>query len=438
MSTASIDPDRIPARQRVHYAWVVFAVTFVAITMAAGMRAAPGVLLDPLHDQFGWSKSSISVAVFINVLLFGFVGPFAAALMGRYGLRRIVASGLVLIAIGGGLAAFVTKPWHLWVLWGVVVGTGAGCMASVLAATVANRWFVTRRGLVTGSLTAAGATGQVVFLQLLTRLSDGPGWKWVPFAVCIAALAAVPLVLVLLRDKPEDVGLRAYGAPEGYRTPEPISNPVATAFEGLRVISRTGAFWMLWGSFMVCGLSTNGLIQTHFISAAHDHGIARTHAAGLLASIGLLDIVGTLASGWLTDRVDPRRLLFAYYGLRGLSLLALEPALRSSSAPLWAFIIFYGLDWVATVPPTIALCREVCGDEWATVGFGWVFAGHQVGAAVAALGAGVIRDVTGSYELAWVIAGAGCLVAALGVLRIGGGASTLPLVDDDVSPLVTV
>ena len=301
-------------------------------------------------------------------------------------------------------------------------------MTSVLAATVSSRWFVARRGLVAGALTAAGATGQVIFLQFMTRLTDGPGWRWVAFTVAVAAIAGALVVIVLLRDKPEDVGLLAYGAPAGWSSPPVQPRPIATAFEGLGVVARSGAFWVLWGSFLVCGLSTNGLIQTHFISAAHDHAIGRESAAGLLALIGILDIGGTLLSGWLTDRVDSRRLLFVYYGLRGLSLLALEPALRQASAPLWAFVVFYGLDWVATVPPTIALCREVCGERWATVAFGWVFAGHQIVAAVAALGAGLIRDATGSYQLAWIIAGGCCLVASFGVLRIGRPADASPVV----------
>ena len=402
-----------------HYAWVVFATAFVTLLMAAGMRAAPGVLIEPLHRQFGWSTATIGFAVSVNVLLYGFMGPFAAALMGRFGLRRVVPGALTLVGVGAGLAAFVTQPWHLVLLWGVVVGTGTGCMASVFAATIANRWFVARRGLVTGALVAAGGTGQVIFLQLLTRLADGPGWKWVPFAVSIGALAGVPLVLLLLRDRPEDKGLVAYGAPADWVSPEPTRDPIRTAFRGLGIVSRSGAFWLLWGSFLVCGLSTNGLIQTHFITAAHDHGISRDGAAGLLSLVGIFDIIGTLASGYLTDKVDPRRLLFAYYALRGLSLLFLEPLLSAGQTPLVPFIVFYGLDWVATVPPTIALCRKVCGDEWATVGFGWVYFGHQVGAAIAAWGAGEIRDVTGSYKLAWWIAGACCLVAAVGTQRIG-------------------
>lgn len=406
---------------------MVFGATLVILLMAAGFRASPAVLIDPLHDEFGWSKADIGFAVSVNVLLYGLMGPFAAALLARFGLRRVVPLALVLVATGSGLAGLVETRWQLILCWGVLVGIGTGCMATILAATVANRWFVSRRGLVTGALTAASATGQVIFLQFLTRLTDEAGWRWVPVVVTIAALAAVPVAFLLLRDKPEDIGLHAYGAPAGYVTAPAPANPIRTAFAGLAFISRFGGFWLLFGSFLVCGLSTNGLIQTHFISAAHDHEIARNAAAGLLALIGLFDILGTVFSGWLTDRYDPRRLLGAYYLLRGLSLLALEPALSRGGGGLGLFMIFYGLDWVATVPPTVKLCAEVCGEERATVAYGWVFAGHQIGAALAAWGAGYLRDVSGSYQPAFLIAGMCCLLAAVGTQRIGRPAATVPV-----------
>lgn len=415
----------MPVR-RPHYAWVVFGATLLILLLAAGFRASPAVLIDPLHEEFGWSKGDIGFAVSVNVLLYGLMGPFAAALLTRYGLRTVVPCALVLVATGSGLAGVVQTRWQLVLCWGVLVGLGTGCMATILAATVANRWFVARRGLVTGALTAAGATGQVIFLQFLTRLTDGPGWRWVPVVVTLAALAAVPLAVLLLRDRPEDMGLSALGAPPGYVTPAGPANPVRAAFGGLVFVSRFGGFWLLFGSFLVCGLSTNGLIQTHFLSAAHDHQIARTAAAGLLAMIGLFDIAGTIGSGWLTDRYDPRRLLGAYYALRGLSLLALEPALGRGGGGLAAFMVFYGLDWVATVPPTVKLCAEVCGQERATVAYGWVFAGHQIGAALAAWGAGYLRDLTGSYQPAFLIAGLCCLLAAVGTQRIGAPRAAAP------------
>jgi MFS family permease len=413
-------------RRRVHYAWVVFAVTWVVLLLAAGMRAAPGVLIGPLHDAFGWTKADVGLAVSVNVLLYGFMGPFAAALLARYGLRRVVPCALALVATGSYLASTVHAVWQLVLYWGVFVGLGTGCMAAVLAASVANRWFVARRGLVTGALMAAGASGQVGFFQILTRLTEDGSWTRVPKVVAAGAVLAIVPAALFLRDKPEDVGQRAYGAPPGHRTPGPVPNPVRTALRGLRAVSASGAFWVLWGSFFVCGMSTNGLIQTHFLEAAHDHQIARTAAATLISLIGLFDIVGTIASGWLTDRYDPRRLLLVYYGLRGASLLLLQPALASGRAPLALFIGFYGLDWVATVPPTVALCRELCGPELATVAYGWVFAGHQVGASLAAWGAGWLRDATGTYQPAFLLAAVACFVAAFGVLRVRGSIDAVP------------
>lgn len=405
-------------RPRVHEAWVVAAATFVTLLGASGFRAAPGVLLVPLEEEFGWSRGTTSVAVSVNLVLFGLIGPFAAALMGRFGLRRVVVAALVTVASGALATTAITAPWQLVVLWGLVVGAGTGCMATVLAATVANRWFVARRGLVIGALTAATATGQLVFLPVLASLADGVGWRWVSVTVAVGAVAVIPLVARFLRDRPEDVGLVPYGAPATYVSPAPIARPVQAAFDGLRLAWRSGAFWLLAGSFFVCGASTNGLIGTHFIAAGTDHGLSETGAAGLLALIGVFDIAGTLASGWLTDRIDPRRLLFAYYLLRGLSLLVLDQALDAHQAGLFAFMLFYGLDWVATVPPTVALCNEVFGRERAIVVYGWVFAGHQLGAATAAWFAGWTRDVSGSYQLSFLVAGALCLVAAVGTQHI--------------------
>ncbi|MCW2605452.1 MAG: transporter [Frankiales bacterium] len=407
-------------RVRVHYAWVVAGVAFLTLLAASGFRSTPGVLLVPL-EQDGFSRSTVSLAVSVNLVLFGLTGPFAAAAMQRFGVRRVVLLALLLVSSGSGLTALATAGWQLVVLWGLVVGLGSGSMATVLAATVANRWFAQRRGLVTGVLTAASATGQLVFLPVLAALTDSRGWRTASLVVSGAALLAVPLVALLLRERPEDLGLRPYGATED--TP-PVGattgSPVAVAFAGLRLASRSGTFWLLAGSFFVCGASTNGLIGTHFLPAAHDHGVAPVAAAGLLALIGVFDIVGTTASGYLTDRYDPRLLLALYYGLRGLSLLALPVVLETGSLPLLGFIVFYGLDWVATVPPTIALCGKVAGPERTTVVFGWVFASHQVGAAAAAVAAGASRQASGSYTSAFVVAGLLCAVGAalaLGVDR---------------------
>ena len=409
---------RRPPIARVHYAWVVFGITFATLLAAAGFRSTPGVLIDPLGDEFGWTKATIGGAVSVNLVLFGLIGPFAAALMSRYGLRKVVVAALCTISVGALATTAMDAAWQLVLLWGVVVGIGSGCMAAVFAATVANRWFVARRGLVVGALTAASASGQLVFLPLLSYLADNVGWRWVSVTIAVSALAATPIVMLGLRDRPADVGLLPYGATDDYVPPVPSTNPVRDAFRGLSDAWRSGAFWLLVGSFGVCGLSTNGLIQTHFIPAAQDHGVQATSAATLLALVGVFDVVGTLSSGWLTDRYDPRKLLLAYYGLRGLSLLVLHPALEAGGFGLAGFMVFYGLDWVATVPPTVALCTEVFGRERAPVVFGWVFAAHQLGAAAAAWGAGRTRDVLGSYQPAFMVAGAACLVAAVAVLYV--------------------
>ncbi|MBF6329694.1 MFS transporter [Nocardia transvalensis] len=404
----------------VHPAWFVAIIGFFALIGAAGFRSVPSVLMDPLHDEFGWSHGTIGAAVSVNVVLYGLISPFAAALMDRLGMRLVVAGALVLVALGAGLTVFMTQTWQLWMTWGVLVGVGVGSMSMPFVATVTGRWFVRHRGLVTGVLTAAGATGQLVFLPLVSMLAQSYGWRTPSLVVAGIALAAVPLVWLFLRDYPSDVGVLAYGAEPGstagVRTE--VRGGAARAVTVLVNCSRKPVFWLLVGGFMICGASTNGLIQTHFVTAAHDHGMPLTMAASLLAVIGIFDVVGTVLSGWLTDRMDSRWLLGAYYTLRGLSLLILPSLLGPHAQPsMWVFIIFYGLDWIATVPPTVALCREHFGDD-GPVAFGWVFASHQVGAAIAATGAGVIRDMQGTYDLAWYIAGGLCGIAALMSLAI--------------------
>jgi MFS family permease len=418
------------AQGRVHYAWVVFGVTFFTLLAAAGIRSTPGVLIVPLEHEFGWNRAEISLSVGINLLLFGLCGPFAAALMARFGVRRILTVALLLITTGVGLTTVMRTAWQLDLLWGVVVGTGTGAMAGVLAATVANRWFVARRGLVTGILTAAGATGQLVFLPVLASLAVTRGWRWASAVVALCALLAVPAVLLLMRDDPARVGLRPYGAPRDYEAPRPLGNPFVAAVGGLTAGVRSVDFWLLASSFFICGATTNGLIGTHLIPASVDHGIAEVTAASMLALIGLFDVVGTTVSGWLTDRMDSRWLLFWYYGLRGLSLLLLPFALSSTYLVLLLFIVFYGLDWVATVPPTIALSGSIFGRERAAIVFGWIFAAHQFGASFAAFAAGALRTWLGDYQVAFLSAGLLCLVASGLVIRIGRasrGARAAPL-----------
>ncbi|MEV1174048.1 MFS transporter [Nonomuraea sp. NPDC049784] len=409
-----------PTRRRLHRAWFVAAVAFVAILGAAGFRATPGVLITPLQEEFGWSAGTISLAVSINLVLYGLTAPFAAALMDRFGMRRVVAVALLLIAAGSGLTVLMTASWQLLLFWGVLVGLGTGSMALVFAATVVDRWFVRHRGLVTGVLTAAGATGQLIFLPVLAQLAMGPGWRFASLTVSGAALAVVPFVWWLLRDRPEDVGTTALGAePDAVRTPPSKVNAAVRAVTVLASAARTRPFWLLAGGFAICGASTNGLVGTHFIPAAHDHGMAEPVAAGLLAIIGIFDIAGTIASGWLSDKIDPKVLLGVYYALRGLSLMVLPSLFAATTEPsMLIFIVFYGLDWVATVPPTVTLCRRIYGADGAVV-FGWVFGSHQVGAAFAAVAAGLTRDHLGAYDLAWYGAGALCLLASGMSVAIG-------------------
>jgi MFS family permease len=391
---------------RLHPAWVAAGVAFVALLCAAGFRAAPGVLMVPLQEEFGWSRGLVSLAVGVNLVLFGLTAPFAAALMERFGVRAVTSVALLLIAAGSGLSVGVTSSWQLVLLWGVLIGLGTGSMALVFAAIVANRWFVRRRGLVMGVLTAASATGQLVFLPVVALMSERSGWRSASLVVAAAALAVIPLVLLRLRDSPAELGVAPYGAPTGLPVDSrgTVTGPSATllvrgptsgtfgpsergtpgaarrAVGILGEAARTRTFWALAVGFAICGASTNGLIATHFIPSAHDHGMPETTAAGLLAVVGVFDIVGTVASGWLTDKVNPRLLLAAYYSLRGAGLLLLPGLLSDSLHPsIIAFVVVYGLDWVATVPPTAALCREAFGEAGSVV-FGWVFTAHQIGA----------------------------------------------------------
>jgi MFS family permease len=337
--------------------------------------------------------------------------------MDRFGVRPVVTFALLMVAVGSGLTVFMTEPWQLILCWGLLVGIGTGSMSMAFVATITSRWFVARRGLVSGILTAGNATGQLIFLPVVAWLATHHGWRTAALLAAAAALAVVPLVLLLLRNHPADLGLQAFGATEADPGPPPhqhVGSSAGRALAVLRDAARSRTFWLLSGGFAICGMTTNGLIATHFVPAAHDHGMPATTAASLLAVVGIFDVVGTIASGWLTDKVDPRLLLVGYYVLRGVGLMAL-PALMSPHVEpsMWVFIIVYGLDWVATVPPTVALCREWFGAASGPIVFGWVFASHQVGAAVAATAAGVVRDVTGGYDPAFYAAAGLCALAAL-------------------------
>jgi MFS family permease len=444
--TESVQSDVVPPRRprRFHPAWTVAAVAFLALVGAAGFRAAPGVLMVPLQEEFGWSTTVLSAAVSINLVLFGLTAPFAAALMERFGIRAVTAIALVLIGTGSALTVLVNQAWQILLTWGLLIGLGTGSMALVFAATIANTWFVKSRGLVIGILTAGSAAGQLVFLPVIAMLAQDPGWRQASLLIAAGALAVVPLVLKFLKNSPADVGALPYGetAPAGGALPagEPLpqstveeagprSNAAVRALQVLKRASRVRTFWALVAGFAICGATTNGLIGTHFIPSAHDHGMPETTAAGLLAVVGIFDIVGTIASGWLTDRFNPRILLAIYYQFRGIGLLVLPLLLNAEVQPsMILFVVIYGLDWVATVPPTAAICREIFGTDGSVV-FGWVFAAHQLGAAAAALGAGAIRDATGQYTYAWFGAAAMCTIAAVisaTIRKRGSSRETVP------------
>ena len=404
------------ARRGIHYGWVMAAVTFLVMLSTSAALGVPGVMLLPLRTEFGWPVTAISGALALRLLLFGGMGPFAASILLRYGYRATVVTAIVLISAGLGLATQIRETWMLWATWGLVLGIGSGLTAMVLGATVSNRWFTERRGLVMGLLGASSATGQLAIMPLAAYLAEHIGWRLAAMPAIAACLVAGVLALLLGRNDPAELGLTPYGATGlPVLAAKPAGNPVAATFAALRGASRVPIFWILAGSFFICGLSTNGLIQTHFIPLCHDFGLGEVQAASVLAMMGAFDFVGTVASGWLSDRYDNRWLLFWYYGLRGLSLMAL-PFTDFSLYGLSLFAVFYGLDWIATVPPTVKLSTKAFGRDQGPLIFGWVFASHQLGAATAALAAGVSRDVLSSYLPAFYAAGVLCLAAAIAVL----------------------
>jgi MFS family permease len=408
------------ARRNIHYGWAMVGVTFLAALISAGTVGAPGVFIVPLQKEFGWSNAEISSALSIRFILFGLMAPFAAALMNRYGLRNVTLTAQLVVVSGLLGSLLMTKVWQLWLLWGVVIGIGTGMTALVLGVTIATRWFVVRRGLVVGIMTASVATGQLVFLPALAAITERAGWRIALALVCVMLGVAAFAVLLVMRDRPSDVGLRPFGdeGSEPLPAPPPSTAPVMAAALGtLRDSSKSMVFWILFATFFICGASTNGLVQVHLIPMCLDFGIPQVQAASLLAAMGIFDFFGTIVSGWLSDRYDNRWLLFWYYGLRGLSLVFL-PFSDFTFYGLSLFAVFYGLDWIATVPPTVRLTAQRFGAERANLVFGWIFAGHQLGAGAAAFGAGLSRTVYATYLPAFFIAGALCIVAALIVLAI--------------------
>ncbi len=405
--------------QAPHYAWTVAAVAFVSMLVAAGIRSSPGILVVPLEKEFGWSRATISFAVGLNILLYGATGPFVAALMNRFGVKRMMMFALAMMGTGVALTQFMQESWQFVLLYGVVVGLGAGTTANVLAVTVATRWFTKHRGLVTGMMLSATATGQLIFLPLLATILTVSGWRTVTLTVAACALMMLPLVFLLMRDRPEDMGLAPYGETEVHKPVEPSrTNIVGEAFAALRAGLQSRDWMLLAASFFICGASTNGLMGTHLIPACLDNGIPEITAASMLASMAIFNFIGTTGSGYFSDRYDNRRLLAIYYGLRGLSLLIL-PFSFDTFYGLSLFVMFYGLDWFATVPPTVKITTQTFGRERAPIMFAWLMCVHQIGGASAAYFAGVIRGELGSYTQAFLFSGLLCLAATVIVMLIG-------------------
>ncbi len=414
-------------RRGIHYGWVVAAVTFLTMLMMSAALGLPGAMMQPLGKEFGWSTEQVSSALALRFALFGLMGPFAAVLMERYGLRAVMCVGLALVGSGMALVTLASQLWQLFIVWSLMLGIGTGLTALVLGAVVANRWFVARRGLVVGALAASSATGQLAFLPIAAWMIERWGWRSAVIPVFFGAIAIGLLALAFVRNRPKDVGLLPFG-----QTPEEAAHAQATLpaaamnwrtpFVVLREAASNRTFWVLAGTFFICGLSTNGLVQTHFISLCGDYGLSAVPAASVLAMMGAFDFVGTILSGWLSDRYDNRKLLFWYYGLRGLSLFWL-PHSDFTLYGLSLFAMFYGLDWIATVPPTVKLAGSAFGPQKAGLIFGWVFAAHQLGAATAAYGAGFARTMLMTYTPALYVAGGACLVAAVLILSARGPAS---------------
>jgi sugar phosphate permease len=415
---------------RLHYAWIIVAVTFVVVVVTAGVRATPTVLIVPLEQEFHWTRATISFAVGVNLLLYGAVGPFAAAVMDRFGARRTMTLALAATAMGVALTPVMSEAWQLVALWGVLVGLSTGFVGAYLAASIAARWFRAREGLVVGILTAASAAGQLVFLPTMAALATGAGWRMVSLVLAASVVALLPVIAVLMRDRPEDLGLARYGDPSRSRWAAPApGNPVAVAFRALATGVRSRDFWLIAAGYFVCGATTVGVIGTHLIPACVDHGLSEVAGAGLLAGAGVFALGGGAISGWLSDRCDNRILLCCFYGLRGLSLLYLPFAFDMSFYGLSLFSIVYGLDWIASAAPTVRLLSGVVGGERIGIMVAWITVIHQIGSASAAYFAGVLRIAFGTYFEAFIISGMLLVAVAVMVLFIDAGRGREPEVE---------
>ncbi|WMX56897.1 MFS transporter [Peribacillus sp. R9-11] len=418
---------------RFHYSWIILIITFFSIIVAGIVRSSSGVFIVPFENEFGWGRSVISLAFAISLFLYGLSGPFMAALIEVLGLKKMMVFAMSTLLAGVILTFFMEHEWQLILIWGIIIGLGSGLFLTVLSPYVANRWFEKRRGLAVGILTASTATGQLVLLPVLAIIIENYSWRWAIGLIMVLSLIMLATILLFMKNTPQEVGILPYGLEE--ESQEAIlvqkKNPIVMAFQSLIEAVRVKEFWLLAGSFFICGLSTSGLIGTHFISYCISFGLPVVTAASLLSFMGIFDLIGTTVSGWLSDRFDNRWLLFWYYGLRGASLVLLPFALQEGSIILLIiFSVFYGLDWIATVPPTISILRQVFGIEKSGIVYGWIFASHQAGAAVAAYGGGLIFKIFSSYTWAFFLAGIFCVLGSLFVILIKKQKSDLLVKDD--------
>ncbi|MEA0565607.1 MFS transporter [Lysinibacillus irui] len=407
--------------KRVHYSWFILVVTFFSIIVAGITLSSSGVFINPLEKEFQWERSTIALAFAISLFLYGISGPFMAALLEVIGLKKMMLSAMATLIVGITLTFLMNQSWQLIVIWGGIIGLGASLFLTVLSPYVANHWFVKRRGLAVGILTASTATGQLILLPVLAMIIEHYSWRWAMGLILLLSTLMFTLIAIFIKNKPQDVGLNPYGQEEFIeeQTVQQKKNPIHIAFNGLLEAVKIKAFWLLAGSFFICGLSTSGLIGTHFVSYCISFGVPLVTAASLLSFMGVFNLLGTTASGWLSDRFDNRWLLFWYYLLRGASLLLLPYALSQGSVILLTiFTIFYGLDWIATVPPTISITRQIFGMQKSSIIYGWIFASHQAGAAVAAYGGGLIYQFFNSYTWAFFLAGIFCAMASLFVIIV--------------------
>ncbi len=394
-----------------HYAWIIVVVTFLTLLVSAGVRNAAAVFIKPFEAEFGWDRSSISFAIAVSLIAFGLGGPLGGSLIDRFGPRRVMVGGLSLIVLGLGPMLWLNALWQLHLLWGLIVGIGTGAVANVLGATVASRWFVTQRGLILGLFSAASASGQLAFLPLMVALTSATGWRTAIGLLAIAAGVMLLPVALFMRNSPRSIGLRAIGD-DGKVTAQTTARAVEDARSTpMREAVRTRDFWLLASSFFICGYTTNGLIGTHLLPHAVEHGFSEVGTAGAIGLMGIMNIFGTLASGWLSDRFDNRKLLATYYGFRALSLVALPFIIDLSG--LFIFAVVYGLDWIATVPPTVNLTAARFGRASLGTIFGWIFCSHMFGAALAAYAGGFFRQQLGDYHMVFISA------AVLGFIAAG-------------------